>query len=152
MVQYHEAKLIAADRRRVWAAINDPEILQSCITGCKEFSGTQKEGYTAVVTAKIGPVNATFNGVVSLEDIVEDVSCTIVGEGKGGVAGFAKGSAKVNLKDAEGGTELSYDVDARIGGKIAQMGSRLVRGAAKKVADEFFTKLQLQLNENNHSD
>lgn len=152
MVDYCEAKAITADRHEVWAAINDPEVLKACIPGCKEFTGSLADGYTAVVTAKIGPVKATFQGNVNLEDVVDGESCTIVGEGKGGVAGFAKGSAKVKLKDVKEGTELSYEVDARIGGKVAQMGSRLVRGAAKKVADSFFTKLQAHLNKTNQSD
>lgn len=152
MVDYVQAKIIAADRHEVWAAINDPEVLKACITGCKEFTGSLEDGYTAVVTAKIGPVKATFQGNVNLKDVLDGEGCTIVGEGKGGVAGFAKGSVKVKLKDTEEGTELSYQVDARIGGKIAQMGSRLVRGAAKKVADSFFTKLQAHLSETSQSD
>ena len=152
MVEYSGNTLIEADRSRVWAAINDPEILQACIPGCKEFSGTAEEGFSAVVTQKIGPVKATFRGTVELSDVVFETSCTIAGEGKGGAAGFAKGSAAVSLADAEGGTELIYDVNARVGGKIAQIGSRLVKGAAKKVADEFFRRLKAELSETETAD
>ncbi len=152
MIEYGGTALIEADRSRVWAAINDPEILQTCIPGCKEFSGSPEDGFSAVVTLKIGPVKATFRGTVELSDLVSQSSCVIVGEGKGGAAGFAKGSAKVSLRDAGEGTELTYDVDARVGGKIAQIGSRLVKGTAKKVADEFFRRLQARLDGSVHAD
>lgn len=145
MIEYSGKTSIAVTRNIVWSAINNPEILKACIPGCTEFTGTPEKGYLAVVTQKIGPVKATFRGNVQLTDIFQEESCTIVGEGKGGAAGFAKGLAKVSLKDIEGGTEVTYTVDARIGGKIAQIGSRLVKGVAKKVADEFFKRLQAKL-------
>lgn len=145
MIEHSGTTAISASRKIVWGAINDPELLMKCIPGCTEFSGTAAEGYLATVTQKIGPVKATFRGSVELTDVVLETSCTIVGKGKGGAAGFAKGFAKVSLKDIEGGTEVTYSVDARIGGKIAQIGSRLLRGFAKKIADEFFRRLQTEL-------
>ena len=136
------SRVIAADRATVWAALNDPEVLKECIPGCESLTGNPQDGFEAQVTQKIGPVKAKFAGVVQLSDIVEEQSYTISGEGKGGAAGFAKGGAKVSLTDVEGGTELSYDVDAKVGGKLAQLGSRLIDGFSKKMADQFFQKFQ----------
>ena len=136
-------RTIAADRATVWAALNDPEVLQACIPGCDELTGSPAEGFEAKVTQKIGPVKAKFTGVVQLTNIVEGESYTIGGEGKGGAAGFAKGSADVKLADVEGGTELTYDVDAKVGGKLAQLGSRLIDSFSKKMADQFFERFQV---------
>jgi len=122
----------------VWQALNSAEVLQSCIPGCTEMTGSVAEGFEAVVTQKIGPVKATFHGAIALSNIIENESYHITGEGKGGAAGFAKGGAVVRLADVEGGTELSYTVEAKVGGKLAQLGSRLVDGVAKKLADQFF--------------
>lgn len=138
--------LIKADRDTVWAALNDPEALRACIPGCSEFSRTRDGGFEATVTQKVGPVKATFRGRVELSDVVELESYTISGEGKGGAAGFAKGTAKVSLADADGGTELAYVVSARVGGKLAQIGSRLVSGAAKKFAEKFFNSFKNRLS------
>jgi len=135
-------RIIAADRQLVWRALNDPEILKSSIPGCTEMTGNVADGFTAVVTQKVGPVKATFKGTVTLSDIVEGESYHLTGAGKGGAAGFAKGGAAVQLEDFEGGTKLSYVVDAKIGGKIAQLGSRVVGGVAKKLADKFFENFQ----------
>lgn len=135
-------RVIAADRRTVWLALNDVDVLRSCITGCKEMNGSVEDGFDAIVTAKVGPVKATFKGAVMLTDIVEATSYRIAGEGKGGAAGFAKGAALVRLEDVEGGTNLIYEVEAKVGGKLAQMGSRVVHGVAKKLADEFFEKFE----------
>lgn len=130
---------IAAPRAKVWAALNDPEVLKACIPGCQEMTGSPEEGFEAVVTQKVGPVKATFRGKVTLEDVVEGESYRIVGEGSGGVAGFARGAAAVRLEDAEaGGTRLSFDVDAKVGGKLAQLGSRIIDGFARSTADKFF--------------
>lgn len=130
---------IDADRATVWAALFDPEVLKACVPGAQEMTGNVDEGYDAVVIQKVGPVKATFKGRVEIGDIVELDSCTITGEGKGGAAGFAKGGARVRLSDGEaGGTRLDYDVDAKVGGKLAQLGSRLIDGFAKKMADQFF--------------
>jgi uncharacterized protein len=129
---------IAADRAIVWAALNDPEVLKAAIPGCQDLSGSPEEGFQATVKQKVGPVSATFNGKVVLTNVIPGVSYTITGEGKGGAAGYAKGGADVKLEDAEGGTLLSYVVSANVGGKLAQLGSRLIDGFAKKMADQFF--------------
>ena len=130
---------LPAERPKVWALLNDPEKLKSAIPGCQSLEKTGENGFTAVVKMKIGPVSATFKGKVELSDIVPLAGYTIKGEGEGGIAGFAKGGAKVSLADATGGTLLRYDVDATVGGKIAQLGSRLIDGVAKNMADKFFT-------------
>jgi carbon monoxide dehydrogenase subunit G len=136
------SRQIAAPRPVVWAALNDPEVLKSAIPGCESLTGGPEEGFAAVVKQKVGPVSATFTGRVMLSDIVPLTSYTIAGEGKGGAAGFAKGSAGVSLADEAGGTLLSYTVTAHVGGKLAQLGSRLIDGFAKKMADSFFTNFQ----------
>ncbi|MGR3660797.1 MAG: CoxG family protein [Paracoccaceae bacterium] len=140
------SRTIAADRATVWARLNDAETLKACIPGCTELTGSPTEGFEAVVTQKVGPVKATFKGKVSISDVIEGESYTLAGEGTGGVAGFAKGSAAVSLTDAEGGgTELTYNVDAKVGGKIAQLGSRLIGGFARKMADQFFEQFQTEV-------
>lgn len=145
-MELHASRHIAADRSLVWAALNEAEVLKACIPGCEELTGSPEEGFEAVVKQKVGPVKATFKGAVTLSDIVPGESYTISGEGKGGVAGFAKGSAQVHLADhPDGGTELTYDVDAKVGGKIAQLGSRLVNSFASKMADQFFERFQNHL-------
>jgi uncharacterized protein len=138
MTMSGEAMLPAA-RPKVWALLNDPGVLKACIPGCQSLERSGHNGFSAVAKVKIGPVSATFKGKVELSDIVPDVGYTIAGEGEGGIAGFAKGAAKVALADAEGGgTLLRYDVEAHVGGKIAQLGSRLIDGVAKGMADKFF--------------
>jgi hypothetical protein len=137
-MEMNGTRQIAAPRELVWAALNDPEVLKSAIPGCQELTGGPDEGFEATVKQKVGPVSATFRGRVQLSDIVPLTSYTISGEGKGGAAGFAKGSAAVRLADSDGGTLLSYDVTASVGGKLAQLGSRLIDGFAKKMADSFF--------------
>jgi uncharacterized protein len=129
---------LPAERPKVWELLNDPEVLKSAIPGCQSLERTGDNGFTAVVKMKIGPVSATFKGKVELTDIVPLVGYTIKGEGEGGIAGFAKGGAKVSLADAPAGTLLRYDVEATVGGKIAQLGSRLIDGVAKNMADKFF--------------
>lgn len=141
-MQMSDTRRIAAPRETVYAALLSPEVLQECVPGAQDIHGTPEDGFEAVVVQKVGPVKATFKGQVTLEDMVENRSLTINGEGKGGAAGFAKGGAKVRLEDAEGGTLLSYDVDAKVGGKLAQLGSRIIDGFAKKMADQFFDTFQ----------
>lgn len=137
------SRQIAADRAAVWAGLNDPEVLKASIPGCQELTGSPEEGFTATVKQKVGPVSATFNGAVALSNVQPGESYTITGEGKGGAAGFAKGGADVKLEDAaEGGTLLTYAVKASVGGKLAQLGSRLIDGFAKKMADQFFENFQ----------
>jgi uncharacterized protein len=130
---------LPAERAKVWKLLNDPEVLKAAIPGCQSLEKTGDNGFSAVVKMKIGPVSATFKGKVELTDIVPLVGYTIKGEGEGGIAGFAKGGAKVSLTDAAAGTLLHYDVEATVGGKIAQLGSRLIDGVAKNMADKFFT-------------
>jgi carbon monoxide dehydrogenase subunit G len=131
---------INAPRAAVWAALNDPETLKQSIAGCEELAKTSDTEFQAQVTAKVGPVKAKFSGKVTLSDLDPPNGYTITGEGAGGAAGFAKGGAKVHLEDAPGGgTLLKYEMHAQIGGKLAQIGSRLIDGAARKMGDEFFT-------------
>jgi carbon monoxide dehydrogenase subunit G len=136
---------LPADRERVWAALNDPQVLKACIPGCEELEKTGENGFKATAKVAVGPVKATFKGNVTLSDIDPPNGYTISGEGQGGVAGFAKGGAKVRLDDADAGTRLVYDVEAQVGGKIAQLGGRLINGVAKKYADEFFANFAKQL-------
>jgi carbon monoxide dehydrogenase subunit G len=137
-MEMHGTRRIGAPRAMVWAALNDAEVLKLAIPGCQELTGSPADGFAAVVKQKVGPVSATFQGRVALSDVVPLESYTIAGEGKGGAAGFARGSADVRLEDDGDGTLLRYDVKASVGGKLAQLGSRLIDGFAKKMADTFF--------------
>ena len=131
---------IPAPRQRVWEALNDPEVLKAAIPGCEELNKLSDNELDARVKAKVGPVSATFTGKVTLNDLNPPVSYRIVGEGKGGAAGFAKGGAEVALAEDGSDTILRYSAKADVGGKLAQIGSRLIQGTAKKMADEFFGK------------
>ncbi len=131
---------LAASRETVWAKLNDVEVLKACIPGCEELNMTGENEMQAVATQKIGPVKARFKGKVQLTDLDPPNGYKISGEGDGGIAGFAKGGATVALTDKDGGTLLTYNVEAQIGGKLAQLGQRLINGAAKKVADDFFQR------------
>ena len=131
--------VLPADRGTVWLKLNDPEILKQCIPGCQSLERTGENGFAAVAKVKVGPVSATFKGAVELTDLDPPNAYRIQGAGEGGMAGFAKGGAAVRLADVpEGGCLLSYDVEANVGGKLAQLGSRLIDGVAKKMADQFF--------------
>ena len=142
-MQLTDSREISADRQTVWVALLSAEVLKECVPGCQEMTGSPEAGFEATVVQKVGPVKATFKGTVSLSDIVEGESLTLSGEGKGGAAGFAKGGAKVKLEDLpDGGTRLSYEVEAKVGGKLAQLGSRIIDGVAKKMADQFFERFQ----------
>lgn len=136
------SRVIAADRETVWAHLNSADTLRACIPGCEELTGSPEEGFEATVKQKVGPVKATFKGTVALSDINAPESYTISGEGKGGVAGFAKGGAQVRLAEVDGGTELTYEVEAKVGGKLAQLGNRIINGFAKKMTDAFFESFQ----------
>ena len=131
---------LPASRETVWQKLNDPDTLKATIPGCESLEKISDTAFQAVAVTKIGPVKARCKGKVTLTDLNPPVSYKIVGEGEGGVAGFAKGAATVSLSDKDGGTLLTYNVDAQIGGKLAQLGQRLINGAAKKMADEFFQK------------
>src|SRR6201996_5233654 len=130
---------LAAPKQVVWEKLNDPEVLKATIPGCESLEKTSDSSFQAVAVTKIGPVKARWKGKVSLTDLDPPNGYKIVGEGEGGVAGFAKGSADVKLSDKDGGTLLAYNVEAQIGGKLAQLGQRLINGTAKKLADEFFS-------------
>lgn len=131
---------IAASRATVWTALNDPEILRQCIPGCEALEKQSPTEMTARVKLQIGPVRATFNGKVRLSDLDPPNSYRITGEGSGGVAGYAKGGANVALSDDGDGTLMRYEVKADVGGKLAQLGGRLIDSTSKKLADEFFEK------------
>jgi carbon monoxide dehydrogenase subunit G len=131
---------IPASRETVWKALNDPDVLKQCIPGCEEIEKKSDTEFSAKVTAKVGPVKAKFGGNVQMTDLDPPNGYTISGEGTGGAAGFAKGGAKVKLVDDGGATVLSYTVNATVGGKLAQIGSRLIDSTAKKMANEFFSK------------
>jgi uncharacterized protein len=131
---------IAAPREAVWAALNDAEILRQCIPGCEEIEKSSDTEFAAKVTAKVGPVKARFGGKVTLSDMDPPNGYTITGEGNGGAAGFAKGGAKVALSTDGAETVLRYTVQANVGGKLAQIGSRLIDGTARKMAEDFFGK------------
>lgn len=140
-------RTIQADRETVWRALLDPDVLKACIPGCSSLTGSAEEGFEATVTQKVGPVKATFKGAVTMDDMVRPERLRMSGEGKGGPAGFAKGGADVTLDEASDGTgtELGYAVDARVGGKLAQLGSRVVDAFARKMADQFFERFQEQV-------
>jgi len=139
--------VIPASQQAVWDALNDPNALKEAIPGCESVERTGDHEFESVVAAKVGPVRARFKGKIQLQDLNPPNSYTISGEGSGGAAGFAKGSAKVNLSAADGGTKLAYDVDATVGGKLAQIGQRLIDGTAKKMADEFFSNFAARFAE-----
>lgn len=139
-MEMHGEYRIPAPRETVWAALNDPEVLKACIPGCEVLETTEDGGFDATVKAKVGPVKATFKGSVKLENVNAPESYTISGEGKGGAAGFAKGGADVMLKEDGADTILTYTVNAQVGGKLAQIGGRLIDSTAKKYANDFFGK------------
>lgn len=140
-----DTRQIAALPAEVYAALLNPDVLKACVPGATEVTGNPEDGFEASVTQKVGPVKATFKGQVTLSEMVQNQSLTITGEGKGGAAGFAKGGAEVRMEAVDGGTALSYDVEAKVGGKLAQLGSRIIDGFAKKMADQFFSNLQQTL-------
>jgi len=137
-----DEKKIAAPREVVWEGLNDVDILKASIPGCDLLEKTSDTGFEAVVRAKVGPVKAKFKGAVELSDLNPPESYRISGEGKGGVAGFAKGGATVTLVEDGDATILKYDVDADVGGKLAQIGGRLLEGTTKKLAGEFFDNFE----------
>lgn len=143
----HGQYRIQAPRDVVWAALNDPDVLKRCIPGCKELEQKSPTDLAAKVTLKIGPISATFTGAVTLENLNPPAGYTIVGQGQGGAAGFAKGRAEVALAEVDGGeTDLTYTAKAEVGGKIASLGGRLVEATSKKLADEFFGSFVRELN------
>jgi uncharacterized protein len=137
-------EIIAAPRDAVWRALNDTNVLKKCIPGCESITRTSPTSMEARVIIKVGPVKAGFTGVVNLTDMDPPNGYRISGEGKGGIAGFATGGADVKLSDAPGGTKLSYDVDAQVGGKLAMLGSRLIDSTAQSLATQFFERFAVE--------
>lgn len=138
---------IPAPREKVWEALNDPEILKTCIPGCEELNKDSDTELSAKVSTKVGPVSAKFTGKVTLSDINPPEGYKITGEGQGGVAGFAKGGAEVKLEADGNETILTYTATAQVGGKLAQIGSRLIDSTAKKMAGQFFGKFAEEVSE-----
>jgi len=138
-------QLITAAQAEVWRGLNDPEVLKSCISGCESIERLSDTEYTVVTTAAIGPVKARFRGKLQLADLDPPNAYTLFFDGQGGAAGFGKGSAKVSLATEATGTRLSYAVKAQVGGKLAQIGSRLIDGVAKKLADDFFAAFKQKI-------
>ena len=140
-MEMESSRLIAAPPDAVWQALNDPEALKACIPGCESFTRESDTQWKTVVAAKVGPVSARFAGSIELEDVVPPASYTLRFQGQGGAAGFANGEARVALSAAPGGqTSLAYAAKANVGGKLAQIGSRLIDGVAAKMADDFFER------------
>jgi carbon monoxide dehydrogenase subunit G len=137
-MEMSSSQLVPASQQKTWEALNDPEILKACITGCESIVKVTDNEYQIAMAVKVGPVSAKFKGKMLLADLNPPTSYAISFEGQGGAAGFAKGSAKVSLAPEGSATRLSYTVGAQVGGKLAQIGSRLIDGAAKKMADDFF--------------
>ena len=140
-MEMNGSREVPASIEATWNALNDPEVLKACIAGCESIDKVSDNEYKVAMTVKVGPVSAKFTGRIVLSDIVAPTSYTIKFEGQGGAAGFAGGEAHVELSPAGSGTRIDYKAKAQVGGKLAQIGSRLVDGAAAKVADDFFGRL-----------
>ncbi len=137
-MEMNGSRTVPADIETTWRALNDPEVLKACIAGCESVERVSDHEYRMTMTARVGPVSARFTGRIIMTDVVAPTSYTLSFEGQGGAAGFAKGEARVALADNNPGTRIDYQVKAQVGGKLAQIGSRLIDGAAAKVADDFF--------------
>lgn len=137
--------LIGAPRAKVWAGLNDPQVLTRCIPGCEGMEATGPTERTARVAVKVGPVRAKFSGRIRMEDVRPDLGCVLHFEGSGGPAGMAKGHSSVELSDEGGGTRLRYTTQASVGGKLGQVGGRMIDAAAKQMADQFFAALNTQM-------
>jgi uncharacterized protein len=138
-------RLLAITQQQAWDALNDPEVLKTCIAGCDKVERSGENQFTVGVAIKIGPVSAKFSGKIALADMAPPHSYTLSFEGQGGPAGFGKGSAKVQLTPTAAGTDLSYSVQASVGGKIAQLGQRLIDGVAKSMAEDFFKRFDQEM-------
>ena len=144
-------QLIRASQAETWAALNDPEVLKACVPGCESMERTSDTEYVVKMTARVGPVSAKFKGKLTLSNVKPPHSYSIAFEGQGGVAGFAKGGADVSLAPEGDATKLSYKVKANVGGKLAQIGSRLVDAAANKVANDFFVAFNEKVGKPAHA-
>jgi uncharacterized protein len=139
-MEMNGSRTVPADIDTTWHALNDPEVLKACIAGCESIERVSDTELKVVMTARVGPVSARFSGRILMSDVVPPTAYTLGFEGQGGAAGFAKGEARVSLSDNNPGTRIDYQAKAQVGGKLAQIGSRLVDGAAAKVADDFFAR------------
>jgi carbon monoxide dehydrogenase subunit G len=139
-------QLISAPRQKVWDALNDPAVLKACLPGCELVERVSPEEFRVVIKTAIGPLKARFQGSLKIAEAHPPESCIMQFEGQGGAVGFGKGTSTVNLKEVSGATELSYEAKAQIGGKLAQVGSRLIDSVAKKMADDFFKAFQNELS------
>ena len=147
-MEMHASRTLAVNQQQAWEALNDPQTLKQCLAGCEKFEATEEGPYAVTMAVKVGPVSAKFNGKVTLSDVQPPESYTIAFEGQGGVAGFGKGQAKVGLTPLDDGhCDLQYDVQAQVGGKIAQLGQRLIDGAAKNMAEDFFARFEALMQE-----
>ena len=144
-MEMQASRQLAVTQQQAWDALNDPEVLKVCIPGCDKVEAAGENQYAIGMALKIGPVSAKFKGNIELSDINPPASYKLSFEGQGGPAGFGKGSAKVQLTPATGGTELSYSVQASVGGKIAQLGQRLIDGVAKSMAEDFFKRFDQEM-------
>ena len=144
-MDFRDERLISAPPQKVWEYLLDPEILKECVPGCENFTGNITDGFEAIIVQKIGPVKAKFKGLIFLSDLDAPNSVRISGNGDGGIAGFAKGGADVTLAPDGNGTKLSYDVQAQIGGKLAQLGSRIIDSFVSQMADQFFEIFQAKV-------
>jgi uncharacterized protein len=140
-------QLVPASQQQTWEALNDPEMLKACVPGCEAIDPIGENQYQVLMVARVGPVSAKFKGKLTISDIQAPNSYAIAFEGQGGAAGFAKGGASVRLSSEGSSTKLAYDVKANVGGKLAQIGSRLVDAAARKVADDFFKNFNQKVGE-----
>lgn len=145
-MEFKGTQTIMAPRHVVWKALNDPAVLQACVPGCDSFDAKSSDEFVAVVVAAVGPVKARFKGNLLLSDRIESTSYRIVGQGEGGIAGFGKMQAEVTLADVADGTALTYVSTAEVGGKLAQIGSRLVSSVANKLAEEFFKRFNTNVS------
>jgi carbon monoxide dehydrogenase subunit G len=139
-MQMTGSRTVPASVEATWAALNDPEALKACIPGCESIERTSDTEFRVAMTARVGPVSAKFSGRIVLADLVPPTSYRLSFEGQGGAAGFARGEARVELASEQDGTRIDYTANAQVGGKLAQIGSRLVDAAAAKVADDFFAR------------
>ncbi len=144
-MDFRDERFISAPPQKVWEYLLDPEILKECVPGCENFTGNITDGFEAIIVQKIGPVKAKFKGLIFLSDLDAPNSVRISGNGDGGIAGFAKGGADVTLAPDGNGTKLSYDVQAQIGGKLAQLGSRIIDSFVSQMADQFFEIFQAKV-------
>lgn len=138
---------LAVTRQQAWEALNDPEVLKACIPGCDKVEPSGENQYVIGMSVKVGPVSAKFTGKIKLEDVTPPASYTLRFEGQGGAAGFGKGTAQVALAERGAGCELTYVVNAQVGGKIAQVGQRLIDGVARSMAEDFFRRFELELQQ-----